>query len=214
VLSVASFEFQHPRVPRDRPSAPIVFPAFCAAPGELVWLSGNSGCGKTSLLQLIAGLIPTPKGVIRLFDEDVTTKGISKKPNRQYAVIGFIPQEPLLIDSLTAHQNAILPHALTGHTVSKQVDLLFKALDIAHVAHQQPAQLSRGQQQRVAIARAFANKPLLLLADEPTANLDDARTADVMACIQQLCLENGTAAVIASHDCRIAPHCTRKVVFA
>jgi putative ABC transport system ATP-binding protein len=214
VLSVAPFSFSFHSGNQAGLFKPLQLPALTALPGELVWLAGNSGCGKTILLNLIAGLIPAPKGFIHFFDTDITLLGSRDKFAELTHAIGFIPQEPLLIDSLTALQNVTLPHELMGCSVTEHINALFKALDIERVAQRKPSQLSRGQQQRVSIARAFANKPALLLADEPTANLDDDRVNVVMALIKQLLAENGTAAVIASHDSRIAPYCTRKVVFA
>jgi putative ABC transport system ATP-binding protein len=207
MLSVQPFNFQHASIDGRTQAAVIQFPGFEAKSGELIWLSGQSGCGKTTLLNLIAGFLPLPAHAVFLNRVDLSLTASSPH------AIGLIAQEPLLIDSLSAFQNAALPAQLAGIDSNAQVSHLFETLNITSVAHHRPAQLSRGQQQRVALARAFAFRPTLVLADEPTANLDDVHAHSVMTLIQQLLVEQGAAAVIASHDSRLKAYCSQQVVF-
>jgi ABC-type lipoprotein export system ATPase subunit len=197
-------------------------PALCVSQNELVWLHGPSGCGKTTMLNLIAGFLTPPPGHVTVLNQDmgqlrrVQQNQQSNQNHWRMHTIGIVPQEPLLIDSLNAWQNAVLPSQLAGFgqpDFAERVEQLFARLAIDSVRLHLPSQLSRGQQQRVAIARAFANQPRLILADEPTANLDDANVHNVMTLIQQLVAEQGACAIVASHDARIAPYCTSRMGF-
>lgn len=213
MLTVAAFQYQYPAV-KKRPPAAIALPGFKAGPGDLIWLAGDSGCGKTTLLNLIAGLLPAPVGMIHFVDQDLAALNPRQRDAWRASQIGFVPQEPQLIDSLTAEQNAALPGQLSGIGKTSHIDALFEALHLTALSHHKPAQLSRGQQQRVALARAFSLQPSLVLADEPTANLDDGHAQRVMSMLKALIEKNNSCAIVASHDSRIAPYCTHKVVFA
>ncbi len=194
-------------------------PALRISKGELVWLHGPSGCGKTTMLNLIAGFLTPPPEHVTVLNQDMGQLRQSQRHQQSHwrmHTIGIVPQEPLLIDSLSAWQNAVLPAQLAGLDkldFVERVEQLFARLSIDSVRLHLPSQLSRGQQQRVAIARAFANQSRLILADEPTANLDDANVHSVMTLIQQLVAEQGACAIVASHDARIAPYCTSRMGF-
>lgn len=200
---------------RSQPK-PIHIPGFSAQAQHITWLSGASGCGKTTALNLIAGLIPVAQGQVWVNGQDIGALTAIARDRWRGGAVGFVPQEPQLIDSLSALQNVVLPAQLAGVAARapQHVTRLLSDLGLAQVKHHTPNQLSRGQQQRVAIARAFAGQPALLLADEPTANLDDTHAHAVMALLQSLCQLHHCTAVVASHDARVALYCTQKVVFA
>jgi putative ABC transport system ATP-binding protein len=214
MLAVAAFHYLYPAVKKQLPAEPLALPSFNAAAGDLIWLAGESGCGKTTLLNLIAGLLPTPVGNVHFLGQDLAAMSSGQRDAWRASHIGWVPQEPLLIDSLTAQENALLPGKLAGIGTASNIEALFETLNLKAIAHHRPAQLSRGQQQRVALARAFSLQPALVLADEPTANLDDRHAQDVMSLLKALIEKNNSCAIIASHDSRIAPYCTHKVVFA
>jgi putative ABC transport system ATP-binding protein len=214
MLTVAAFQYLYPAVKQQLPAAPLALPGFNATAGDLIWLAGESGCGKTTLLNLIAGLLPAPVGMIHFLGQDLAAMSSGQRDAWRASEIGWVPQEPLLIDSLTAQENAVLPGKLTGIGTTSNIEALFETLNLKAIAHHRPAQLSRGQQQRVALARAFSLQPALILADEPTANLDDTHAQRVMVLLTSLIKNNNSCAIIASHDSRIAPYCTHKVGFA
>ena len=209
MLLVKPFSYQYAAGSATR-AVPI--PGFSAGAHELIGLSGASGCGKTTALNLIAGLLPVSRGCVWVDGQDIGALTAIARDRWRGLAVGVVPQDPQLIDSLSALQNVVLPLQLAGHR-PLEVDRLFHDLGLAKYQHHTPAQLSRGQQQRVAIARAFANQPSLILADEPTANLDDAHTHAVLTLLHTLCQSRQCTAVIASHDARIARYCDQTVVF-
>ncbi len=214
MIEITAFQYQYPTTQGEKSPLILTFPAFTAAPSELIWLAGYSGCGKTNLLNLVAGLMPAPPNCIYFDNSDLSLLTPSQRDAWRAKTVGLVPQEPLLIDCLTALQNVTLPLQHSGDGQLTAVKRLFSDLNLSRVSHHKPTQLSRGQQQRVALARAFANHPALVLADEPTANLDDIQAHTVMTQFTKLLAREGTSAVIASHDARIASYCSRKVVFA
>ena len=182
--------------------------------GEFTALVGPSGSGKTTLLQMIGCLDQPTSGRVIVNNNDVTRLNRNQRADMRRGHIGFIFQFFALIPTLTAYENVEMPLLLNGHTPKERrerVMELLKAVDLADRANNRPDQLSGGQQQRVAIARALAPKPALILADEPTANLDTANGQQVMEIMKKLNKETGVTFVFATHDPRVISYATRVV---
>jgi putative ABC transport system ATP-binding protein len=182
--------------------------------GEFTALVGPSGSGKTTLLQMIGCLDQPSTGRVQIDGKDVTKLNRNQRADMRRGHIGFIFQFFALIPTLSAYENVEMPLLLNGHSPSERRDRvteLLKAVDLADRANNRPDQLSGGQQQRVAIARALAPKPALILADEPTANLDTANGQQVMEIMKKLNKETGVTFVFATHDPRVISYATRVV---
>jgi lipoprotein-releasing system ATP-binding protein len=184
-------------------------------PGEIVGLIGPSGSGKSSLLHA-AGLLERPtSGEIRIDGADVGALDERARTHIRLASIGFVYQFHHLLAEFDARDNVALPLRIAGigqDQARERASEVLTALGLdARLTHQ-PAQLSGGEQQRVAVARALANRPRLLLADEPTGNLDPATSQSVFEALQRLVKETGVAALIATHNMELAGHMDR--VFA
>ena len=181
-------------------------------PGEIVGLIGPSGSGKSSLLHA-AGLLERPNaGAIAIDGRDCT--GLSERIRTRVRLgsIGFVYQFHHLLAEFTALDNVALPQMIAGaaqDAARERAAALLTRLGLGHRLDHQPAQMSGGEQQRVAIARALANAPRLLLADEPTGNLDPTTSADVFSALYELVRETGVAAVIATHNFELARHMDR-----
>lgn len=179
--------------------------------GEFVAIMGPSGCGKSTLTNLI-GMIDSPTDGSYEFDGvEVGHLGESELTNIRKENIGFIFQNFNLIDELTVRENVELPllyQQLTRHERDARVDEALDKMNMAHRAGHLPSKLSGGQQQRVAVARAVVAKPALILADEPTGNLDSENGADVMRSLSQL-HEEGTTIVMVTHSKRDAEYADR-----
>ena len=182
--------------------------------GEFTALVGPSGSGKTTMLQIMGCLDKPNSGVVRINGKDVTSFNANQRADLRREMIGFIFQFFALVPVLTAYENVELPLLLTG-TKNKQrkerVISLLDAVGLSDRANHRPDQLSGGEQQRVAIARALAKDPLLVLADEPTANLDTENGSQAMEIMQRLNKETGTAFVFATHDPRVMAYARRVV---
>jgi putative ABC transport system ATP-binding protein len=182
--------------------------------GEFTALVGPSGSGKTTLLQLI-GLLDQPStGNVFINGKDVTHFNRNQRADLRRGTIGFIFQFFALIPTLTAYENIEMPLLLNGvkpEERRKRVDEMLAAVDLVDRAHHRPDQLSGGQQQRVSVARALAIRPSLILADEPTANLDTENGRQVMELMQRLNKDTGTTFVFATHDPRVINFATRVV---
>ena len=180
------------------------------APGEVVGLIGPSGSGKTTLLKCLGAVIEPTRGRMTLGGEVIYDNGwkISDLRVLRRDRIGFIFQAPYLIPFLDVTDNvALLPMLAgrpNGEARARAIELL-KALDIAHRAKAQPSELSGGEQQRVSIARALANRPPVILADEPTAPLDSERALAVVHILNQLASQYQTAIIVVTHDEKIIP---------
>jgi putative ABC transport system ATP-binding protein len=182
--------------------------------GEFTALVGPSGSGKTTLLQLIGCLDQPTGGTVWVDGQDVTRLNRNQRADMRRGHIGFIFQFFALIPTLTAFENIEMPLLLNGHTPAERrtrVLELLEAVDLVDRADNRPDQMSGGQQQRVAIARALAPKPALVLADEPTANLDTANGKQVMEIMQRLNQETGVTFVFATHDPRVIKYARRVV---
>jgi len=181
--------------------------------GEYVAISGPSGCGKTTLLSIL-GLLDTPTaGEYTLAGESVARLSRVERARVRNRQIGFIFQAFNLIGDLSVWQNVELPMTYRDMPQSERRDRVAAALErvgMSHRAKHFPAQLSGGQQQRVAVARAVAGDPSILLADEPTGNLDSKNGEAVMELLQEL-HRNGSTICMVTHDARYAQHADREV---
>ena len=182
--------------------------------GEFTALVGPSGSGKTTLLQLIGCLDRPNGGTVLINGADVGTLNANKRAELRSAEIGFIFQFFALIPVLNAYENVELPLLLSGAPAKERrerVTDLLAAVGLADRMRHRPDQMSGGQQRRVAIARALAPRPLMVLADEPTANLDTANGEQAMQIMQKLNRETGTAFIFATHDPRVVAYARRVV---
>ncbi|TXI80096.1 MAG: ABC transporter ATP-binding protein [Flavobacteriales bacterium] len=183
------------------------------ARGEFVAIMGPSGCGKSTLLNII-GLLDAPSGGQYLVNgEDVGGYKERKRAELRKNTIGFVFQSFNLIDELTVKENIELPLIYTRMRKDERMERVQAAMDrmnIAHRADHFPQQLSGGQQQRVAIARAVVNSPDLILADEPTGNLDSAMGDEVMGLLREL-NKSGTTVIIVTHSIRDAGYAQRTI---
>src|SRR3954462_11281546 len=182
------------------------------ADGEFVAVTGPSGCGKSTLLNLLGGLDRPTRGEIELGGTRVDGFSEAKWAHARRREIGFVFQFFNLIGNLSVADNVELPGLLNGlspREARKRRETLLETLGIAEHAQQSPTRLSGGQQQRVAIARALINRPRVLLADEPTGNLDSASARDVLALLREAHDERGQTIVLVTHDARVAARADR-----
>lgn len=183
---------------------------MAVAPGEVVGLVGPSGSGKSTLLKCLGAIIEPTAGRMYLGDELIYDNGWASADLRALRRdrIGFVFQAPYLIPFLDVTDNVALLPMLAGvsnaQARSRAMELL-TALDVAHRAKAEPSQLSGGEQQRVSIARALANRPPVILADEPTAPLDSERALAVMRILNQMAQQAQTAIIVVTHDEKIIP---------
>jgi putative ABC transport system ATP-binding protein len=183
--------------------------------GQFVAVTGASGSGKSTLLGLIAGLDAPSSGVIKIDDDEVTNASEDDLARLRSEKIGFIFQSFHLIPSLTAYENVLIPMEILGlENVGARAERLLKAVDLENRGHHYPAELSGGEQQRIAIARAFANSPKILLADEPTGNLDSKNGQHIFDLMKQLHAENNVTLVLVTHDASLASQAQRQIILA
>lgn len=182
--------------------------------GEFTSLVGPSGSGKTTLLQLIGCLDQPTTGKVFIAGNETTNLNRNQRADLRKSTLGFVFQFFALIPTLTAYENVEMPLLLNGKSPAQRkervMDLL-KGVDLTDRAHHRPDQLSGGQQQRVAVARALATNPTVILADEPTANLDTTNGEQVMEIMKKLNQETGVTFVFATHDPRVIKYATRVV---
>ena len=183
------------------------------APGEFVAINGPSGCGKTTLLSIL-GLLDTPTdGKYILSGEDVSNLSAADRARIRNRQIGFIFQAFNLIGDLTVYENVELPLTYRGMATAERRKRVQEALERVGMSHRMkhyPSQLSGGQQQRVAVARAVAGDPAILLADEPTGNLDSTNGEAVMELLREL-HRGGATICMVTHDPRYARHADRSI---
>lgn len=181
--------------------------------GQFVALTGASGSGKSTLLGLIAGLDSASSGSILIDDKEITSMnedGLAKIRSKK---IGFIFQSFHLIPSLTAFENVLIPMEIAGHGDARsRANLLLSDVGLTERGHHYPNELSGGEQQRVAIARAFANEPSILLADEPTGNLDSKNGQHIFELMEDLHERRNVTLVLVTHDAALAGKAQRQVV--
>lgn len=183
---------------------------FRVMPGEAVAVVGASGSGKSTLLGLLAGLDVPTAGVVRIDGVDLFALTEDQRAELRGRLLGFVFQSFQLLPALTALENVMLPLELAGRSNARgDAEQMLERVGLAHRLHHYPKHLSGGEQQRVALARAFAPRPRLLLADEPTGNLDAATGAGIIDLMFAMNAERGTTLVLVTHDEAIASRCAR-----
>lgn len=189
--------------------------SFAVAAGESVAIVGASGSGKSTLLGLMAGLDLPSRGRVLLDGKDFSVLDEDARAAVRGRALGFVFQSFQLLPALTALENAMLPLELAGNPQARQAaSALLERVGLGHRLHHYPKHLSGGEQQRVALARAFAPKPRLLLADEPTGNLDAATGTDIIELMFRMNAEEGTTLVLVTHDEALAGRCGRVIRLA
>ncbi|MGI8642156.1 MAG: ABC transporter ATP-binding protein [Pyrinomonadaceae bacterium] len=181
--------------------------------GQFVAVTGASGSGKSTLLGLIAGLDAPSSGEIFIDGANVTTMSEDELAELRSEQIGFIFQSFHLIPSLTAFENVIIPMEIVGLKDAKsRADKLLEDVELTTRGHHYPTELSGGEQQRVAIARAFANQPKILLADEPTGNLDSKNGNHIFDLMTDLHKQHNVTLILVTHDQSLADKAQRQVI--
>jgi len=175
--------------------------------GEFLALLGTSGSGKSTLLNLVAGLDRATDGTLRIFDQDLARMSSAELSIHRRRNVGIIFQSFNLVSTMSALENVALPMMFAGvpkpERESQAADLL-EAMGLGARRHHRPRELSGGEQQRVAIARALSNRPHLLLADEPTGNLDSRTSREILAVLKQLNERDGKTIIMVTHDPALA----------
>ena len=182
--------------------------------GEFTAVMGPSGSGKSTLMHLLAGLDTPDAGAVHIAGEDITRMSDRELTRLRRKHIGFVFQSFNLLPTLSAVENVTLPLAIAGRKPAPEVvAALMERMGLSERADHKPAQLSGGQQQRVAIARALVNEPTLLLADEPTGNLDTKTSIEIMQLITRLNREQGITVIMVTHEDDIAAYANRMLRF-
>jgi len=176
---------------------------FALENGQQLALEGGSGTGKTTFLNLIAGILQADSGRISIDGSEMSAFSESGRDALRSQKIGYIFQTFNLLQGFTALENVVLGMAFGKGADEKHASQLLDRVGLADRVNYRPRQLSVGQQQRVAVARALANRPRLVLADEPTGNLDSKSAFESLDLIREVCRENDTALLLVSHDRRI-----------
>jgi ABC-type lipoprotein export system ATPase subunit len=185
-------------------SLALAVPSWRASRGERWLLAGPSGSGKSTLLGVLAGLLRPTVGEVSVGDQDLARWSGPELDRWRGRHVGYVPQRLHLIASLSVLDNLLLAPYLAGTTIDRPAaEALLVRVGVGELAARLPETLSQGQAQRVAIARAVINRPLLLLADEPTAALDDAHAAQAISLLTDQADAVGATLVVASHDARI-----------
>jgi ABC-type lipoprotein export system ATPase subunit len=180
-------------------------PEFRLAAGEHAVLVGHSGCGKTTLLHVIAGISRPDAGKVRIDEWDITLMPEAECDRFRAKRIGYVFQTFNLLAGFTALENVLLSMRFArGWPDKARARHLLDRVGLSHRVTHRPAQLSVGEQQRVAVARALANKPQLLLADEPTANVDAGHQQQILDLIREVCLEENVALIMVTHSSDVA----------
>ena len=182
--------------------------------GEMVCIMGPSGSGKSTLLNLLGLLDKPTSGQIFLKNHSTSSLSLSDSAKMRSSFLGFIFQSFNLLPVLSAFENVEFPlyyHALSGKERHRKVSRALEDVGLSEVAHHRPDELSGGQRQRVAVARALVTDPLLILADEPTANLDSESAQSIMTLMQNLNRNHQTTFIFSTHDPRVVHHATRIV---
>lgn len=185
--------------------------SLSARPGETLALTGESGSGKSTLLHLMGGLDRPDSGEIRLFGQEISGLGDAARAQVRREKVGLVFQQFNLVPSLTVAQNIALQARLSGRSDAAWIAELTERLGLSGLEQRYPEQLSGGQQQRVAIGRTLANRPALILADEPTGNLDEDTGDAVMTLMLDLTARTGAALIMATHSERLARRFSRRL---
>jgi putative ABC transport system ATP-binding protein len=182
--------------------------------GDFVTVAGPSGSGKTTLLQLLGALDRPTEGAILFEGSDLATLKEAELTALRLATIGFVFQQFNLIPTLSAAENvalALAPRGVRARDRRERVEALLQAVGLGSRGHHLPSELSGGEQQRIAIARALGNEPRVVLADEPTGNLDSATGEEIVGLLRSLCEDRGQTVVLITHDTEIAAAAHRTI---
>jgi putative ABC transport system ATP-binding protein len=185
--------------------------SFTVEPGAFVAILGPSGSGKTTLLGLLAGLDRPTAGTVHLDGEELGALDEDRRARLRAEKVGFVFQSFQLIPTLTARENVQVPLELRGEASADRATELLGRVGLGDRGHHYPAQLSGGEQQRVALARAFSTRPKVLLADEPTGNLDAGTGATIIDLMTELNRDLGTTLVLVTHDLDLAARARRTI---
>ena len=189
--------------------------SFTISEGEFTALIGPSGSGKSTLLNILGLLEPASGGSYRLNGQEVAQASEDLRTRARLSTLGFIFQFHHLLPAFTAVENVLMPGLMRDreYTPARRAEALalLEAVGLAHAASKKPTALSGGMQQRVAVARSLILTPKIVLADEPTGNLDTQTADDIFALLRQFNKERGTAFLIVTHDPRLAERCDRKI---
>jgi putative ABC transport system ATP-binding protein len=178
----------------------VEIPEFSLEPGEQIALRGESGSGKTTFLHLVAGILAADRGSIRIGLQDMAALSEAQRDQLRARSIGYVFQTFNLLQGYTCLENVLLGMAFGPGADRQRAAAVLERVGLRHRLDHYPRQLSTGQQQRVAVARAIAARPKLILADEPTGNLDRRNARDVLALIRETSRETGAALLLVSHD--------------
>lgn len=209
VLKTSNLSYQYPKGPK------LSFQDLLLADQQHTLVLGDSGSGKSTLLNLIAGFSSPTMGEVIINGQNLYQLSGSDLDKFRAQNLGFIFQEAHLLKNLSVTENIKLAQSLAGLAVDEQaIKSLLEKLQLGGFGNRRPNELSRGQVQRVAIARALINKPSLLIADEPTAALDDKNTFLVVELIKGLAKEQGSTLLISTHDKRLKDEFTNNYILA
>jgi ABC-type lipoprotein export system ATPase subunit len=186
--------------PDGAPHLIVDVPDFALDAHTQLALAGESGSGKSTFLNLIAGILKPDSGVIQFDGVDVATLSEAQRDRLRASKLGYIFQTFNLLQGYTCLENVLLGMSFGAGVDRAFAEQLLRRVGLQDKLHHRPRQLSTGQQQRVAVARALANKPKLVIADEPTGNLDHKNAREALALIRETCRENGAALLLVSHD--------------
>jgi putative ABC transport system ATP-binding protein len=184
--------------------------SLALAPGEYVAVVGDSGIGKSTLLNVIAGLEPVDAGSVVFQGREISTLGDDALSQLRRECFGFVFQAFHILPHLTVEENVALPLLLRGAAAREKPKELLAAVGLAGRESSPPRELSGGELQRVAIARALVGDPTLVLADEPTGNLDPDNARQVLALLKSQVSQRGAAAILATHSAEVAAGCDRR----
>jgi putative ABC transport system ATP-binding protein len=183
--------------------------------GDFLLISGPSGSGKTTLLNVLGALDRPTSGTVKIFESDISSLSDDKLSDLRLKTVGFVFQSYNLIPSLTAFENIEFPMVLSNMSQEERrekAEYLLRLVNLENRALNKPDQLSGGEQQRIAVARALSNDPKMILADEPTGNLDSKSSDRVFELLRKVNIELGVTIIAVSHDPRFRQHSKRGVV--
>jgi len=190
-------------------------PGFELAAGEQAALEGTSGSGKSTLLHVISGIMRPDSGRVEVAGVDITRLPESRRDRLRADTLGLVFQQFNLLPGFTALENVLVAMSFgSGRPDHGRAESLLDAVGLGHRLHHKPAELSIGQQQRVAVARALANRPAVVLADEPTASVDAAHQQQVVDLLTSTCTEHGVALLVVTHDPHVAAQFPRRLALA
>jgi len=184
---------------------------FSVEKAESVSVYGRSGCGKTTLLNILGGLDRPTSGSVRIDGLELADLSEDALAGLRLRKVGFVFQDFNLLNDLSVRQNIALPLRISGKPDGDRVELLLNRFDLKHLADEPAGKVSGGEAQRTAIARAMTNNPSIILADEPTGNLDSENTEIVVQMLQAAREDFGTTVVLATHDSRLARYSSKRI---